>query len=158
MSSRRFCDFYIKERKRCWWTIHPPFLFDKFYFIPKSDELSVSEFARKTITKFPKEPFCPDKAPLISHYLFVRFLAGVFPLVAHVIGGIPWSPCQDQLHWLRKLVKISLLSMKPLLYGYFSALYFNIVQIYNLGPDYGLLKHDIDPLNKADQRSAEIRV
>ena len=85
---------------------------------------------------------------VLNHTRYFRFHA-------LVLGGLLSSPCQDQPHWLRKLVKISLLSTKPLLFGAYPAAFAHLVAIYELGSEYGLLKADTDIHNKIDQLSAE---
>eukprot|EP00112_Aurelia_sp_Birch-Aquarium-sp1_P012400 Seg2609.3 transcript_id=Seg2609.3/GoldUCD/mRNA.D3Y31 product="hypothetical protein" protein_id=Seg2609.3/GoldUCD/D3Y31 len=72
-----------------------------------------------------------------------------------LLGGLPRSCCQDQCHWLRKLLKSSLLSTKPLRLGNYTALFSDICQVYEAGPAYGLIKKDIDVHNKSDQKSVE---
>eukprot|EP00111_Clytia_hemisphaerica_P011025 TCONS_00032315-protein len=74
---------------------------------------------------------------------------------APFIGGLPRIVTQDQMHWLRKLVKSSVLSTKPLRLGNYVVTFQSIVDVYEMGPEYGLLKRDIDINNKTEQASAE---
>ena len=146
---------FIAECLVAGWTVDPPTKFEFFHYFARSEELKTSSFAQKSAKKDPQLPFSPDISMNVNHYVFIRALADIFPLAAPVIGGVPRSACQDQCHWLRKLVKISLLSTKPLLFGNYPALFSHIVQLYDRGAEYGLVKSDIDVHNKSDQRSAE---
>ena len=123
--------------------------------IANANELKISTIASRNIKKDPHEPFSADPNTTVHFCLFIRVLSDVFRVLALFLGGIPRSPCQDQCHWLRKMVKISLLSTKPLFFGNYPALFSHVVQIYNLGAEYGLLKYDTDTHNKSDQNSAE---
>ena len=145
----------VRESQVCGWTIHPPSLMEMFHFIANANELKISTIASCNIKKDPHEPFSADPNTTVHFYLFIRVLSDVFRVLAPFLGGIPRSPCQDQSHWLRKMVKISLLSTKPLFFRNYPALFSHVVQIYNLGAEYGLLKNDTDMHNKSDQNSAE---
>ena len=137
------------------WNIHQPSLSDMFHYFATAEELQIADFVSNAIKKDPYEPFSPDPNTTIHFYLFIRVLSDVFRMIAPIIGELSRSPCQDQCHWLRKTVKISPLSTKLLCFGNYPALFAHIVQVYDLGPEYGLLKSDIDIHNQSDQQSAE---
>ena len=145
----------IREGQNGGWNIRRPSLSDMFHFLVTAEELKLADFASNAIKKNPHQPFSPDPDTAVHFYLFIRVLSDVFRLMAPILGGLPRSPCQDQCHWLRKLAKISPLSTKLLLFGNYPALFSHLVQVYDLGAEYGLLKSDIDTHNKSDQQSAE---
>ena len=144
-----------KNAEKAGWKIKPTSNFEMFHFFAKQEELKPAKFGSQKIEKDASKPFCPDETSHVQHYLFIRVLSDVFPSLAPVIGGLPRSPCQDQCHWLRKLVKIMFLSTKILLLGKYPAVFSHITQLYDLGPKHSLLKSDISVHNKSDQRSAE---
>ena len=154
-SLERNADALAHDGRVSGWEIRRPSKSDMFNFIATAEELQIADFVSNAVKKDPHEPFNPDPDTTVHFYLFIRVLSDVFRMLAPFLGGIPRSPCQDQCHWLRKMVKISPLSTKLLFLGNYPALFSHVAQVYDLGPEYGLLKSDIDIHNKSDQKSAE---
>lgn len=136
------------------WNISTLSLFDAFHFYFQSKELS-----RPTVASYlpnePAKPYFPDISTKVSYYLGLRCCTDVFVSLAPIMGGLPRSPCQDQCHWLRKLLKTSLLSTKPLLLGNYVALFTPFYLTYQKGPACGLISRDLDLHNKTEQKSSE---
>ncbi len=136
------------------WDIPKLSAFDALHFFFTTDEMgrsSVAEYLECT----PDHPYSPDDTTRIRFFLGLRCCTEIFSCMSPVIGGLPRSCWQDQCHWLRKLLKSSLLSTKPFRLGNYNALFADIFQVYEAGPEYGLIKKDIDINNKSDQKSVE---
>lgn len=127
---------------------------DLFHFIIPTEELQRASYAKHLLSR-PQEPFSPDNGVSIEFYLGIRCLTDVFSSYAPIIGGLPRTCTQDQCHWLRKLVKSSTLSTKPLRLGNFVVAFSHLCRVYEMGPDFGLIRRDVDINNKTDQKSAE---
>ena len=53
------------------------------------------------------------------------------------------------------MVKSSILSTKPLRLGNYVVVFSQLCRVYQFGPEYNLIRRDIDINNKTDQQSAE---
>ena len=103
----------------------------------------------------PAEPFFKDKATSVNHHILLRCATDVFSSSSPIIGGLPRCATQGEYHWLRKVIKSSLLSCKPLVIGNYLILFSFIAKVYELRPDFRLVRKDININNKTDQRSLE---
>ena len=144
----------VEESRQYGWEIKKPTDFQVIHYIRKSDEIVRSKQCNYLPSK-PSKTFCQEEEAEIKFYLTVPCLAEVFSMSAPFIGGLPRIPTQDQMHWVRKLVKSSILSTKPLRLGDYVVTFQSLVDVYQMGPDYGLRKQDIDINNKSEQASAE---
>ena len=79
------------------WNIHQLPLSDIFHYFATAEELQIADFVSNATKKDPYEPFSPDPNTTIHFYLFIRVLSDVFRMMAPIIGGLPRSPCQDQM-------------------------------------------------------------
>lgn len=144
----------MAEARTFGWEIPQVSCFDTFHFFVSSCEMERASIA-DYIESNPTRPYSSDSSTEVKFYLGLRCCSDVFCCTAPILGGIPRSCCQDQCHWLRKLIKSSLLSTKPLTLGNYTALFADICQVYEMGPETGLIKKDIDIHNKSDQKSVE---
>jgi len=128
--------------------------FNTFHFIVKENEVGRPDTSEH-LPNNASEPFFADETTKVSFYLTLRCAADVFQASAPIIGGLPRVATQDQCHWLRKVIKSSMLSCKPLRLGNYLVLFSHINKVYQMGPSHGLVRRDVDVSNKTDQRSAE---
>lgn len=148
-------DVISSEERNSGWEINQHTTFEAFHYYIPANELELSEISTQHMKSTPKTPYSPDTSTNITHYLGLRCVTDTFCTVAPLLGGLPRCVTQDQNHWLRKNVKISLLACKPLRMGNYLLLFQHVRSVYELGPDYGLLKCDVDIHNKTDETSAE---
>ena len=147
-------DEIVEDAKKHGWKIPKITGYDVFHYFFRPEELKRSHIAMH-LNSSPHEPFSPDLATTVRFYIGLRCCMDVFCSVSPVLGGIPRTCCQDQCHWLRKRIKSSLLSTKPLLLGNYVAKFSDVHKVYESGPEFGLIKRDIDINNKSDQKSVE---
>ena len=143
-----------EEAKEFGWLIKKPSQFQKYQFIFKSEEMHRSSECAYLPSQQSKT-LCQDDGSSIQFYIGIRCLSDVFSMSTPVIGGLPRCVTQDQLHWLRKVVKSSILSTKPLRLGNYVVTFQALCTVYEMGAEFGLLKRDIDINNKTEQASAE---
>ncbi|XP_066933270.1 uncharacterized protein [Clytia hemisphaerica] len=144
----------VDESLNYGWKVKPPSDFQICHYIRKSEQMVRAKQCSYLESKA-NETFCAEDSSKINFYLTVPCLADVFTMSAPFIGGLPRMATQDQMHWTRKLAKSSILSTKPLRLGNYIVTFQSLIDVYQMGPQFGLLKQDVDINNKTEQASAE---
>lgn len=128
--------------------------FETFHFFSSAKDMKRS-LSQSRLPASASQPFFPDPKTKVNNYLFLRCASDVFNTSAPIMGGLPHIATQDQAHWLRKLVKSSMLSCKHLRLGNYVVLFSIINRVYEMGAVFGLNRQDVDVNNKTDQMSSE---
>ena len=127
---------------------------DVYHFFFTAKEMEKSSIAKKLPTN-PKKPFFNDPDTKIDFHLGLRACTDVFNVSCPIIGGIPRSATQDQCHWSRKMIKTSTVCAKPLRLGNYVVMFNSFCEVYEMGPEFQLVRRDIEKNNKTEQKSAE---
>ena len=74
----------------------------------------------------------------------------IFLASCPIIKGIPRSETQDQCYWSQKTLKSSTVCAKPLRFGNYVALFSSFSNSYQMGPEFELVRRDLDKNNKTE--------
>ena len=144
----------VNDALEAGWIIPEFETLETFHFFSNAKDMKRS-LPQSRLPALASQPFFPDPKTKVNNYLFLRCASDVFNTSAPIQGGLPRIATQDQAHWLRKLVKSSMLSCKPLRLRNYVVLFSIVNQVYEMGPVFGLNRQDVDVNNKTDQMSSE---